>query len=98
MLHPENRSIDIAGARIGSFILIFVFWSFLHDGSRIKTRDRNGACLGVEVQHHCFREGAFEGQNSVQMALIWRKGHIGLAIILFVFFENNKILAADKGA
>ena len=26
------------------------------------------------------------------------KGHIGLAIILFVIFENNKILAADKGA
>ena len=68
------KQIDIADGRIGSFILFIAFWSFLYDGSRIKTRDRSGACLGVDVQHHCFREGAFEGQNSVQMASIWRKG------------------------
>lgn len=74
LLHPENRSIDIAVASIGSFILLFAFWSFLHDGSAIKTHDRIGACLGVDVQHHCFREGAFEVQNSVQTASIWRKG------------------------
>ena len=43
------KHIDLADARIGSFILLLVFWSFLHDGSRIKTRDRKGACLGVDV-------------------------------------------------
>ena len=68
------KQIDIADGRIGSFILFLAFWSFLHDGSRIKTCDRSGACLGVDVQHHCFRERAFGGQNGVRMALVWRKG------------------------
>ena len=66
--------IDLADVPIGSCIVFFAFWSFLHHWRWIKTRDRGGACLGVDVQHHCFREGAFEGKNSVQMASIWRKG------------------------
>ena len=81
------KQIDLADARIGSFILLLVFWSFLHDGSRIKSHDRSGACLGVDVQHHCFREGAFGGAkrcpNGVSLA---KRGQDGLALILFVIF------------
>lgn len=76
--------IDIAAVPIGSCILFFAFWSLLHDRRRIKTRDRNGACLGVDVQNFFFGEGAFEGQNSVRMTWVCAKGHIGLAMFMLV--------------
>ena len=62
------KHIDLADAGIGSFILLIAFWSFLHDGSRIKTSLRGDLCLGVDVQHHCFHEETYGSQNGVQMA------------------------------
>ena len=76
--------IDIADVPIGSCIVFFAFWSFLHDRRRIKTRDCNGACLGVDVQNFFFGEGAFGGQNGARMTWVCAKGHIGLAIFMFV--------------
>jgi hypothetical protein len=64
----DAGNIDLADAGIGSFILLIAFWSFLHDGSRIKTSLCGDLCLGVDVQHHCFHEETYGGQNGVQMA------------------------------
>ena len=76
--------IDIADVPIGSCIVFFAFWSFLHDRRRIKTRDRNGACLGVDVQNLFFGEGVLGGQSGARMTWACAKGHIGLAIFMFV--------------
>ena len=43
------KHIDLADAGIGSFILLIAFWSFLHDGGRIKTSLCGDLCLGVDV-------------------------------------------------
>ena len=76
--------IDIADVPIGSCIVFFAFWSFLHDRRRIKTHDRNGGCLGVDVQNLFFGEGAFGCQNGARMTWVCAKGRIGLAIFMFV--------------
>ena len=55
--------IDIAAVPIGSCILFFAFWSFLHDRRRIKTRDRDGACLGVDVQNFFLAKGHLRGKT-----------------------------------
>ena len=62
--------IDIADVPIGSSIVFFAFWSFLHDRRRIKTRDRNGVCLGVDVQNLFFGEGAFGGQSGTRLTWV----------------------------
>jgi hypothetical protein len=35
----------------------------LHDRRRIKTRDRNGACLGVDVQNLFLAKGHLRGKT-----------------------------------
>ena len=91
VLHPENRTYWPCRCSYRFLHCVFAFWSFLHHWRRIKTRDRSGACLGVDVQHHCFREGAFGGQNGVRIALVWRKGgKMAWRLFCSLFFKKVK--------